>query len=210
MFGMWQAGRRPHAGPVLLLALAVAVSTLAWAMLSTAQRSLVDQAAFGVGADLRLVEANGFAPDGRTAQLAALPGVTAVAPVSRDTFTLGPEDTPTAMVGIDAELASTVVHYRDDLGGGPAMFASLAAARPALPVLPLPSGATRLAADISGGANKSSGIALTTTVTVLTGRGQLIRVPLGTVRTNGAPQRFTVALPADSELSVVRFDISVG
>ena len=176
MFGMWQAGRRPHAGPVLLLSLAVAVSTLAWSMLSTAQRSLVDQAEFGVGADLRLVEANGFAPDGRTAQLVALPGVAAVAPVSRDVLTLGPEDTPTSVVGIDAELASTVVHYRDDLDGGPTMFASLAAARPTLPVLALPPGATRLAADVSARSSKSSGVALTTTVTVLTGTGQLIRV----------------------------------
>ena len=210
MFGMWQAGRRPHAGPVLLLSLAVAVSTLAWAMLSTAEKSLVDQAEFGVGADLRLVEANGFAPDGRTAQLVALPGVAAVAPVSRDVLTLGPEDTPTAVIGIDAELASTVVHYRDDLDGGPTMFASLAAARPTLPVLPLPPGASRLAADVSARSSKSSGVALTTTVTVLTGSGQLIRVPIGTVRTNDPPQRLVVALPADAELSVVRFDIGVG
>ncbi len=158
MFGMWQAGRRPHAGPVLLLSLAVAVSTLAWAMLSTAQRSLVDQAEFGVGADLRLVEANGFAPDGRTAQLAALPGVAAVAPVSRDVLRLGPEDTTTNVVGIDAELASTVVHYRDDLNGGPSMFASLAAARPTLPLLPLPPGSARFATDVSVRSSKSSGI----------------------------------------------------
>jgi hypothetical protein len=210
MFGMWQAGRRPHAGPVLLLSLAVAVSTLAWAMLSTAEQSLVDQAEFGVGADLRLVEANGFAPDGRTAQLATLAGVAAVAPVSRDTLTLGPEDTPTAVVGIDADLASTVVRYRDDLGGGPGMFASLAAARPALPGLPLPPGSTRFASDVSVRSSRSSGVALTTTATVLTGRGQLIRVAIGTVRTNEPPQRFNVALPADAELSVVRFDVGVG
>ena len=44
MFGMWQAGRRPHAGPVLLLALAVGGSTLAWCLLGTAERSQVDQA----------------------------------------------------------------------------------------------------------------------------------------------------------------------
>ena len=70
MFGMWQAGRRPHAGPVLLLALAVAVSTLAWCLASTSERSLVDQAGHQVGTDLRLVETNGFPPDGRAAALA--------------------------------------------------------------------------------------------------------------------------------------------
>src|SRR5690606_297713 len=82
MVGTWQAGRRPHAGPVLLLALATATGTLAWSMLSTEQRSLVDQADFAVGADLRLVEMGIDAPLHRTAEVAALPGVAAVAPVS--------------------------------------------------------------------------------------------------------------------------------
>ena len=63
MFGLWQAGRRPHAGPVLLLSLAVAVSTLALGLASTAERSLQDQADFQVGADLRLVETDNSAPD---------------------------------------------------------------------------------------------------------------------------------------------------
>ncbi len=209
MFGMWQAGRRPHAGPVLLLSLAVAVSTLAWGLLSTAQRSLVDQAEFSVGTDLRLVEANGFAPDGRTAQLAALPGVATVAPVSREVLRLGPENTTTSVIGIDAELASTVVHYRDDLNGGPTMFASLVAARPTLPVFALPPGATRLAADLAGRWSQPGTLELTTTVTLLASDGHLIRVPLGTVRPNEAPHRFTVDLPPDQSLSVVRFDVRV-
>ncbi|MCM0677150.1 ABC transporter permease, partial [Micromonospora phytophila] len=75
MFGMWQAGRRPHAGPVLLLALAVGGSTLAWSLVTTGERSQVDQADHGVGADLRLVERSGTGPDGRGGELAALPGV---------------------------------------------------------------------------------------------------------------------------------------
>jgi hypothetical protein len=209
MFGMWQAGRRPHAGPVLLLSLAAAISTLAWSMLSTAERSLVDQADFGVGADLRLVEANGFAPQGRTEALAAVPGVAAVAPVSRDVLRLGPETTATAVVGIDPTLASTVVRYRDDLGGGPAMFASLAAARPALPLMALPAGSTRLAGDISVWAPDEDRVDLTTYATLVAGDGHVIRLPLGAVRANEAPVRFTVPLPADRELSILRFDVDI-
>ena len=107
-------------------------------------------------------------------------------------------------------LASTVVRYRDDLGGGardvrepgrgPSRPAGAAAA----------ARGHRFAADVSVRSRKSSGIELSTTVTLLTGRGQLIRVPIGTVRTNEPPQRFDVALPADAELSVVRFDVGVG
>ena len=62
MFGMWQAGRRPHAGPVLLLALAVGGSTLAWSLISTGERSQVEQAGHTVGADLRVTERAGVAP----------------------------------------------------------------------------------------------------------------------------------------------------
>jgi len=211
MFGMWQAGRRPHAGPVLLLSLAVAVSTLAWCLLSTAERSIVDQADFGVGADLRLVEANGFAPAGRTEQLAALGGVAAVAPVSRDTLRLGPENTETAVVGIDPAVASTVVRYRTDLVDQPParLFAGLAAARTPLPVTALAPGATTFAADIAvTTTDLDSNADFTTTLTVLAGDGHLARVPLGTVRVGTPPRRFEVELPADPRLSLVRLDVT--
>jgi hypothetical protein len=209
MFGMWQAGRRPHAGPVLLLSLAAAVSTLAWSLLSTAERSLVDQADFGVGADLRLVELNGFAPHGRTAAIAAVPGVTAVAPVSRDVLRLGPESTATGVVGIDPTLASTVVKYRDDLRGGPAMFASLAAARPALPMLTLREGSTVIAGDISVWTPEAIGLDVSTSITLMASDGHMVRMPLATVGDNEAPYRFTIPLPADRALSVVRVDVDV-
>ena len=75
MFGMWQAGRRPHAGPVLLLALAVGGSTLAWSLISTGERSQVEQAGHTVGADLRVTERTGAAPPTRAGELAALPSV---------------------------------------------------------------------------------------------------------------------------------------
>ena len=117
MLGMWQAGRRPHAGPLLLMALAIAVSTLAWCLQSTAQRSIEDQADFAVGADFRVVEVGGFAPDKRATQIAAIPGVAAVAPVARSELSLGAGKTRTALIGIEPALAATVMRYRGDLGG---------------------------------------------------------------------------------------------
>jgi hypothetical protein len=187
------------------------VSTLAWCLLSTAERSIVDQADFGVGADLRLVEANGFAPAGRTEQLAALGGVAAVAPVSRDTLRLGPENTETAVVGIDPAVASTVVRYRTDLVDQPParLFAGLAAARTPLPVTALAPGAATFAADIAVTTTDLDSTAdFTTTITVLAGDGHLARIPLGTVRVGTAPRRFEVELPADPRLSLVRLDVT--
>jgi len=189
------------------------VSTLAWSLQSTAQRSIVDQADFGVGADVRLVEARGFAPDGRTAQVVATPGVAAVAPVSRAELTLGPELTRTALVGIEPALAARVMRYRDDLGGGPEAFARLSAARPQLPVLPLPEGATRIAGTIGLRPNledveqPSPGLEITVTALLLAGDGHTIRVPLVTSQAIGE-HRFDVALPPDPGLSLLRISVS--
>jgi FtsX-like permease family len=219
MVGTWQAGRRPHAGPVLLLALATATSTLAWSMLSTAQRSLVDQADFSVGADLRLVEVDGIAPAERTGQVAALPGVATLAPVSRTELTIGPERTSTTVVGIDATRASEIVRSRADLGVGPEVFDELAAARPELPVLPLPDGATRIAVTMDSLVEEFEGdlgfafptpvLDFSASLMLLAPDGRLLRVPLGTVRSGRDALRFEVALPNEPGLALARISIQV-
>ncbi|MBX6749371.1 MAG: ABC transporter permease [Micromonosporaceae bacterium] len=217
VFALWQAGRRPQAGRVLLVALAVATSTLAWSLLGTAQRSLVDQADFAVGADLRLVETAAVAPEGRTAQVAALPGVAAAVPVSRMVLTLGPEYTRTTLIGIDAARAGEVMRSRDDLGLGPAVFADLAAPRPELPLLPLPSGATRLAATMAAALGPSelddlfpaSPLDLTATAILLAPDGHVVRLTLGTVGTAQDARRFEVALPGDPGLALVQISVEV-
>ena len=150
--GMWQAGRRPHAGPVLLLALAVAVGTLAWCLAATSERSLADQADHQVGADLRLVETSGVAPPARAGQLAGLPGTTEVLPAWRDSPRLGVEGVAGGMVALDAAVADRVVRLRDDLADGtPAeLFAGLTAARITAPAAPnCPAGTRRLTGQIS-------------------------------------------------------------
>lgn len=219
VFGLWQAGRRPHAGPVLLLALAAATSTLAWSVLGTAQRSLTDQADFAVGADLRLVETAAVAPEGRTAQVAALPGVAVAAPVSRTVLTLGPERTSTTVIGIDAARAGEVMRARDDLGLGPAVFADLGAARPELPLLPVPPGATRLAATMAAtvepypdewwGPTATPTLDVTATAVLVAPDGRLVRLGLGTVSTAEEARRVEVALPDDPDLALVQIGVSV-
>ena len=196
LLGMWQAGRRPNAGPVLLLALAVAVSTLAWCLAATGQRSLTDQADHQVGADLRLVEASQDPPPERTAQVAHLPGTTRVLPVVRDELRLGEQALPAAMIALDTAGAEQVVRYRKDLAyGDPArLFADLAANRVSAPTLALATGVRRLSGRIVTATSGGRDVPVRTAVVLAEPNGTYRRVPLGTSR-DDAPLRFSVELP---------------
>lgn len=198
LLGMWQAGRRPNAGPVLLLALAVAVSTLAWCLAATAQRSLTDQADHQVGADLRLVEASQDPPPDRGARLAALPGAARVLPVVRDELRLGPEALPAAMIALDTAGAEQVVRYRDDLAhGNPAqLFADLAGSRVSAPTLALSDGAAapRISGQIATATVDGRNAPVRTAAVLAGPDGTYRRVVLGESR-DDAPLRFSVELP---------------
>jgi hypothetical protein len=196
MLGMWQAGRRPHAGPVLLLALAVAVSTLAWCLAATSERSLTDQANHQVGADLRLVEASGEAPPARAGQLAGLPGTPQVLPAWRDSPRLGVESLPGSMIALDAARASQVVQLRDDLvdGSPTALFNDMTAHRITAPLTELPAGTRRLTGRITTtnfGEYAPSAVR-TSAVFVEPGGGHR-QVPVGATR-DGTSLRFDVEL----------------
>jgi hypothetical protein len=213
MLGMWQAGRRPHAGPVLLLALAVAASALAWSLSSTAQRSIVDQANHHVGADLRLIEATGAAPPARTGDLASLPGVGAVQGAWREAARYGAQNVPGQNVALDVEQAAAIVRVRDDLADGSARAAldRLAAARIAAPLVDLPAGARRLTGRIRVlppplpvdiGRVDSSAV-------VATASGGYRELPLGAADVDN-PLAFDVALPDDGPKRLVGFVVSSG
>ncbi|MFG2062054.1 FtsX-like permease family protein [Micromonospora sp. NPDC048871] len=199
MLGTWQAGRRPHAGPVLLLALAVAVGTLAWSLASTSRRSLDDQAAHQVGADLRLTETNGSAPEGRAEQLAGLPGTAAVLAGWRDRLQAGPEQAPMTVLAFDAEIAGEVVRIRPDLAGGSVgtVFEGLAAGRVTAPETPLPAGTRRLTGQLRTKVSQPFGVvAPVRHHAVLIGPDHRHRrLPLG-VTGNGDRLPFSVELPA--------------
>lgn len=142
--GVWQAGRRPHAGPVLLLALSVAVSTLAWTLAATARQSQVDQADHTAGADLRLIETAWSVPASRVDQLAALPGVTTALPAWRTRMDTGEKATPTTVLSLDTAAAGGVLRLRSDLGDAPTQLAAAAAESHHQPGVELPEGTTAL------------------------------------------------------------------
>jgi hypothetical protein len=198
MLGMWQAGRRPHAGPVLLLALAVAVSTLAWCLAGTSERSLVDQADHRVGADLRLTEVAGFAPDDRPNQLAGLPGATTVLPAWRDSLRLGPTSESASLVAIDARAGGELVRLRPDLAGGSTieLFGRVTEDRIEAPFTALPPEAQRLTGEVrTSVANTDVEVAVNTYAMFAEPAGGHRRVLLGTSR-DSEPARFSVELPA--------------
>ncbi|WP_344521989.1 FtsX-like permease family protein, partial [Streptomyces rectiviolaceus] len=81
--GGWQIGRRAarHAGPALVVTLALAVAALSSTALAILDRGDRDQAAFQVGADLRIEPGEGVPAGERRTIYGALPGVAAVTPV---------------------------------------------------------------------------------------------------------------------------------
>ncbi|WP_326562088.1 FtsX-like permease family protein [Micromonospora sp. NBC_01796] len=201
MFGTWQAGRRPHAGPVLLLALAVAVSTLAWCLASTSERSLRDQAAHQVGTDLRLVETSDAPPAGRAEALAGLPGVREVLPAWRESLRLGPDAQPASLIAIDTRAGADSINIRQDMvdTGSPAdLLREVGGQRVEAPYTELPAGARKLSGTVRTTAGPIQfSDEIRTDAVFAEPNGGFRRVPLGTSR-NGRALRFDIDLPAGS------------
>ncbi|HEY0700144.1 MAG TPA: FtsX-like permease family protein, partial [Micromonospora sp.] len=198
MLGMWQAGRRPHAGPVLLLALAVGGSTLAWSLVSTWERSLVDQADHQVGADLRVTERTGVAPAERAVRLGELPGVRVVLPAWREEIRLGRENVAATVTAIDAAQAGDVARVDEQLVDGPtrSVFDQLVAARVPAAGAELPAGARQLSGLVSTPVSGASGARTVAVTVILTSEdGVTYRLPVGASGNDGRQKRFAVALP---------------
>ncbi|MFG2055145.1 FtsX-like permease family protein [Micromonospora sp. NPDC048930] len=198
MFGMWQAGRRPHAGPVLLLALAVGGSTLAWSLVASWERSQRDQARHTVGADLRLVERNGVAPVDRFSRLAAVPGLDRALPAWRDDVRLGRDDRPATVVSLDAAAATGVLRLADAAGGAStdALLDRLVTGRPDPAGVVLPDGATTLSGTVRTPVRSAFAppqVAVSALLT--TDDGGAWRLPLAVGEGDGRPVPFSVPLP---------------
>ncbi|WP_239124326.1 ABC transporter permease [Rhizocola hellebori] len=209
MLGMWQAGRRPHAGPVLLLALSVAVSTLAWALAGTAERSLVDQADHAAGADIRLTETSGFAPNSRAKAIAEIAGIQTVLPAWRTSLALGERSTRTTVMAFDAQQAVDLVKLRPDLGDSGRLLNDMAAKRVSAPSIALPQGVTELRGTIrvtlhrANEANPRMSSVSTNAIFMDSGGGQY-RQRLSDVQPFGNPSDFQVKLdmlPANLSLA---------
>src|SRR6266542_3030277 len=193
LLGMWRADRRPHAGPVLLLVLAVATATLASCVAASWQRSQRDQAAQLVGADLRVVLAGGSSTQLSTGDF-ALPGVRAGTAVTRFGRDAGPDRHE--VIGLDAAAAPEIVRLRADLAR-PDAFALLTAGRPALPGVALPPGTRRLAGHVAYTVAATDLAADPSPLTAILddGTGTLAEVALGRVPPAGSLD-FDVAVPS--------------
>ncbi|WP_319460999.1 ABC transporter permease [Micromonospora sp. RTP1Z1] len=197
LFGMWQAGRRPHAGPVLLLALAVGGSTLAWSLVASWEGSQRDQAQHRVGADLRLDERSGVAPAGRAAGLAAVPGVDRVLPAWRDDVRVGRDELPATVVSLDAAGAAGTLRLDDAAGGASAadLLDRLARGRAAPAGTALPATARQLTGAVRTPAQAYGNPRVEVTALLTTDGGPAWRLPLATARGDGRLVPFTVRLP---------------
>ncbi len=151
----WQIARRPrrYARSALLLIMAVSIGFFAASFTSTWTRSQKDQAAFEVGADLRVT------PNRRIGQsitdlhlgdaLMGVESIRSTMPVLRMSGGGGGSDSIRRFVVLDASLAGDVALVRDDLGPDfSAAMDLLAAGRPTLPSVPLPGTPIRVAATI--------------------------------------------------------------
>ena len=148
--GSRQVARRPlrYTRAALLLILAAALGTFASAHAATWTQSQADQAAWTAGADVRIEpSATGDLPSwALDGTLKAIPGVTAVTPVSNAAVDIGATIRGGNLVGLDGAAMADVVRLRKD-GTGAATVAALqemAARRPAVPGIVLPDGTKRL------------------------------------------------------------------
>ncbi|MFF6830481.1 FtsX-like permease family protein [Streptomyces sp. NPDC012438] len=190
----WQFSRRPlrGAGPVLLLVLAVAMGMLAIGQSGSWERSQRDQADFRTGTDVRVLSPGPGEPT-RTERLAAVPGVTAVAPVHRATMDVSGRNA--TVLAVDTRNAAGGLLLRPDLAGTTAssLLAPLAPAAGPRPGLALPAGTRTLAADLRAAAPEGSGASRVTAV---------LEDP------SGVPYRQTLGtLPSDDRVHRLALDL---
>jgi hypothetical protein len=107
----WQIARRPirQAGPVLLVVVATATTTLAVAGYASWRQSTADQAAFAVGSDAQVNAGGGLPPEAAGA-ITRAPGVTAGTPASLADLGNGAQ-----LIALDANTAGKTILFRPDL-----------------------------------------------------------------------------------------------
>lgn len=218
LLGMWQADRRPHAGPVLLLVLAVATAVLAPTVAGTWQQSQRDQAGHAVGTDLRLVSSD-LRTTPAVREVVSRPEVSAVMAVHRRMVEI--ENVGRVpLLALESTGAAEAVVVRGDLVHGDVAdtFALLHEGRPEPVTAPLPEGAQRLVGtvvfesppdavltaveEINGEmfsitVEVESPVSFRPAVYVMTSGGTVVEVGLPTPL-SGTPVKVDVPLPPDA------------
>lgn len=234
----WQVARRParYARSALLLILAVAIGFFAAAFTTTWNQSKADQAAFEVGADIRLIanrRTNDSIADLQLRQAhGQLSGVRASMPVRGIQQSLARSGGQAEIVLLDAALAPEVVHLRPDLSSSPfpTLMKQLVNGRPELASLPLEGepkrialaitvraerrGPKRLEGPILPGIEDSAGppFSPVARVVVQDGDGYLHRVHLGPIPVNRGPARVEADLVyelSNGELALPTYPLSL-
>jgi FtsX-like permease family len=131
----WQVSRRPirQSGPILLVILATAATTLALAQYQTSRRSAADQAAFAAGADLRAAVPQQLSLNA-AGSIHRSPGVRTAMPVARvSAAPAGSAGSAGELLAVDARSAASTVLLRSDLSPYPArqLWSRLVPPRPA-------------------------------------------------------------------------------
>ncbi|WP_189589739.1 FtsX-like permease family protein [Streptomyces massasporeus] len=199
----WQFSRRPlrGAGPVLLLVIAVATGMLAIGHGASWDRSQGDQADFGTGASVRVLDYRPGSP-GQTGLYAALPGARAAAPAHRTALSLsGGRDA--TVLALDTARAGDGMLMRGDLADeAPAkLLRSLAPpGRDEDRAIRLPDGTRRLALDVritdvrARGGSSPSGRAPRLTAVVEDRYGIAYRLGGGEIPVDGRVRRIALDL----------------
>jgi len=150
----WQIARRPirQAGPVLLVVVATATTTLALAGYSSWKQSAADQAAFSVGSDVR-ADATGGLPLGADGAITRAPGVTAATSASVANLGNGSQ-----LIALNASTASQGILLRPDLSPLPltALWQRITPRQPSGLVLPGQPARLEVLASLGAGPHSSA------------------------------------------------------
>jgi ABC-type antimicrobial peptide transport system permease subunit len=200
----WQIGRRPirQAGPVLLVVVATATTTLALAGWRSWQQSAADQAAFAVGSDVRVDATAGVPLDPRA--ISGEPGVTAATPASIASIGSGGR-----LIALGAATAGQAILLRPDLSPLPlaSLWRSIIPPRPPGLALPgLPDRLQILAAlgagpDTSAAALRREPGSATVTALIQDADGVSYQLPAGVLPADGHRHALVVPLPGPRQAS---------
>jgi hypothetical protein len=204
----WQISRQPvrQGGAALLIVLAVATGTLAFAQRQSWTRSGYDQAAFAVGADVQVQAGQPLSP-AQAAALTRIPGVRHAMPVA----SFAQQATGSQVLALDARQAAGVVLLRADQSPlpEPGLFARLRPTGPP-PGLALPGrpAEIRLMASLAAG---SPGLApAIVTVTVTDADGDAYQLDAGTLPADGQNHTLTASLAGGAVYPLRLIAMTVG
>jgi hypothetical protein len=188
----WEISRRPvsQSGPVLLVILAVATGTVALTQRDSWRQSAQDQAAFAVGADVRVTTPR---PAGLTtaAAVARAPGVSAATPVTRLGLGSGGE-----VLALDGRTAPATVSLRRDLSPLPlaTLWGRITPGRAGGILLPGRPGRLAITARLGSGTGAASLGWTPATVTIQDADGIDYAVAAGVLPADGREHRLVAEL----------------